>query len=160
MRKALVGPAGEHYVLFRLYQQGVLAALAPPGTPTVDTLVLDANGDDIVATLQVKTRTIGSDGGWYMNKKHESVIADRLLYAFVDLQGPQESTYIVPSTIVADVLTKSHKAWLATPGKGGKKHNDHPMRRIIPNYPWHVPGLPAEWMTEWNERWDLITGDL
>jgi hypothetical protein len=34
------GPAGEHYVLYRLHAQGLMAALAPRNAPTVDVLVL------------------------------------------------------------------------------------------------------------------------
>ncbi len=68
--KALVGPAGEHYVLYQLYRRGMSASLAPPGTPTVDVLVL-ATDQSVVATVQVKTRTYGADGGWHMSEKHE-----------------------------------------------------------------------------------------
>lgn len=53
LEKALVGPAGEHFVLFRLYQQGMLASLSPPGSPTVDVLAL-APDESVIATLQVK----------------------------------------------------------------------------------------------------------
>jgi hypothetical protein len=66
--RALVGPAGEHYVLFRLYREGFLASLAPPGSPTVDVLVLSPD-ETIIASLQVKTRTYGRDQGWHMSKK-------------------------------------------------------------------------------------------
>ena len=70
-QKALVGPAGEHYVLFRLHQQGLLASLSPEGSPTVDVLVLSPD-ETVIASLQVKTRTYGRDRGWHMRKKHES----------------------------------------------------------------------------------------
>lgn len=56
LQKALVGPAGEHFVLFRLYQHGMLASLSSPGSPTVDVLVL-AHDESVIATLQVNTRT-------------------------------------------------------------------------------------------------------
>lgn len=156
MERALVGPAGEHYVLYRLYRQGILASLAPPGTPTVDVLILDADGDSVVATVQVKTRTFGADGGWHMSAKHEDLVADRMFYAFVDLQPDLPATYIIPSTVVADVVSRSHKAWLATPGRGGRPHQETKMRRILPTYPWEVPEYPSEWLTGWLERWDLL----
>jgi hypothetical protein len=85
VEKALVGPAGEHYVLYQLYRHGMLASLAPPGTPTVDVLVLAAD-QSVVATVQVKTRTYGADGGWHMSAKHEHIVEPRCFYAFVDLE--------------------------------------------------------------------------
>jgi hypothetical protein len=84
LEKALVGPAGEHFVLFRLYQQGMLASLSPPGSPTVDVLVL-APDESVIATLQVKTRT-GVNRGWPMSEKHEHISEPRCFYAFVDLR--------------------------------------------------------------------------
>lgn len=156
MERALVGPAGEHYVLYRLYRLGILASLAPPGTPTVDILILDINGDDVVATLQVKTRTFGRDGGWHMSEKHERAVADRLFYALVDLEQGHPTTYVIPSAEVAKVLWESHRAWLTTPGRGGLRHKDQPMRRVLPSYGWPVENYPNGWMEEWRERWDLL----
>ena len=68
-----MGPAGEHFVLFKLHLEGMLAALAPRNAPSVDVMVL--NGDEtIAATVQVKTRTYGSDGGCHMKDKHEHLV--------------------------------------------------------------------------------------
>jgi transposase InsO family protein len=46
LQKTLIGPAGEHYVLFRMLAQGILAALAPPGAEKVDILVLSTNDSE------------------------------------------------------------------------------------------------------------------
>ena len=119
MQKSLVGPAGEHYVLYRLHAMGLLASLAPRGAPTVDILVLSPD-ETVVATVQVKARTYSSDGGWHMGQKHESIALPGCFYAFVDFEPEVPVTYIVPSAVVADVVTKSHQAWLASPGKEGK----------------------------------------
>ena len=155
LQKALVGPAGEHYVLFRLYREGMLASLAPPGSPTVDVLVLTAD-QSVVASLQVKTRTYGTDKGWHMSVKHESICAPRLFYAFVDLEPQPPVTYIVPSSVVANVIKKSYAAWLAAPGARGQPHNDTKFRRIQPVYKDEFPGYTADWLNEWRERWDLL----
>jgi hypothetical protein len=154
-QKALVGPAGEHYVLFRLHQQGLLASLSPEGSPTVDVLVLSPD-ETVIASLQVKTRTYGRDRGWHMRKKHESIVKPRYFYAFVDLEPDQPVTYIVPSRVVADVLRKSHQAWLAAPGARGQRRNDNEMRRIQPEYPDEFEGYVPNWLDEWRERWDLL----
>jgi hypothetical protein len=156
LQKALVGPAGEHYVLFRLHQQGMLAALSPERSPTVDVLVLSPD-ESVIASLQVKTRTYGRDKGWHMRQKHESISHPRYFYAFVDLEPEVPVTYIIPSRVVADVLLKSHQAWLSAPGARGQQRNDNPMRRIQPVYPDEFPGYSPHWLNEWRERWDLLT---
>jgi hypothetical protein len=81
----------------------MLASLAPPGSPTVDVLVL-APDETVIASLQVKTRHQGRDRGWMMRKKHESIVQDRYFYALVDLEPDSPVVYIVPSAVVADVI--------------------------------------------------------
>jgi hypothetical protein len=159
IQKSLVGPAGEHFVLFRLYQLGMLASLSPPGSPTVDILVLSVD-EKVIATLQVKARTTGPDKGWPMGEKHEHFSQPRCFYAFVDLEVPEGTvpvTYIVPSSEVAKMVAASHKAWLAAPGKGGRAHRDNPMRRVSPAHGFVVPGFPDGWMDQYRERWDLLS---
>ena len=155
LAKTLVGPAGEHWVLYCLYRAGTLAALAPPGVPEVDILVLDSP-HDIVAGIQVKTRTKGADGGWHMRAKHEGIRDPRLYYAFVDLQPDPPITYIVPSTKVAEVLSASHQSWLDTPGVHGQAHKDSAFRRILPEYKYRVPGAEKGWLDRYRERWDQL----
>lgn len=152
----LVGPAGEHYVLFRLYRLGLMAALAPPGAPDVDVLVLTPD-QEVAAQVQVKTRTYGTDKGWHMKPKHEQLIDDRLFYAFVDLE-PESApvTYVIPSVVVADVLASNHRAWLATPGAKGQVHNDSNMRRLMPVYKPGVPDYPPGWLDQYAERWENL----
>ena len=156
LQKALAGPAGEAYVLFRLYQRGMLASLAPPGSPTVDVLVL-APDETVIASLQVKTRHHGRDRGWMLRKKHESIVQDRYFYALVDLEPDSPVVYIVPSAVVADVIAKNHRAWLNAPGRGGRPHQDNEMRRVAPDYgDLEVPGYPAGWLDQYRERWVLL----
>lgn len=155
--RSLVGPAGEHYVLFRLYQQGMLASLAPPGSPDVDVLVLSPD-QAVMASVQVKTRTFGRDQGWHMSKKHEGIIEERLFYAFVDLELSPPMTYIVPSQAVAEVITRSYQLWLDAPGRGGRAHKESKFRRLRPDYsPLDVPGYPGAWLEQYRERWELLT---
>jgi hypothetical protein len=154
LEKTLVGPAGEHYVLFRLYQHGVLASLAPPGAPVADILVLTTDAT-VAATVQVKARTRGSDGGWPMRDVHETIEHDGLFYAFVDLEPESPVTYIVPSAVVAKVLRDAHAAWLAAPGRGGRPHRDNPIRKLRPEYP-SLPDYGLGWLDKYRERWDLL----
>jgi hypothetical protein len=152
---SMVGSAGEHYVLYQLHMLGMMAALAPRNAPTVDILVLHAD-ETIAASLQVKTRRSGADKGWHMSEKHERIENSRLFYAFVDLEPSAPTVFIVPSAIVAEAVRKSHKAWLATPGRKGQAHNDHDMRRIIPNYPYAVESYPDGWLDKYLNQWDQL----
>lgn len=145
--------AGEHFVLFRLHQEGLLASLAPPGSAHADVLVL-APEDGIVATIQVKTRTRGHDIGWRMSAKHEQIHAPRCFYAFVDMEVPAGAlpiTYIIPSGDVARMLVASQKARLAMPDQ-----RDTPLRRVKPSHTFKVPGYPDGWMEQYRESWGRL----
>lgn len=148
---ALVGAAGEHYVMTQLLLRGALAALTPRGAKDTDILVTSTGGK-VVAEVQVKARSGRSGKGWRMSVKNET-FQDRLFYCFVDFG--HESTwpvYVMHSEYVAKYLKESHQAWLETPGKHGQQHNDWRGRFISPNYP--LKG----WLDEHQDRWDLIIG--
>ena len=155
MERSLVGPAGEHYVLFRLHQLGVLSALAPRNAPDVDVLVF-ADGETVTAGVQVKTRTRGTDGGWHMHQKHETLVRPRLFYAFVDLEPAVPVTHIVPSAVVAEAVVRSHATWLGATGKNGRVRKDSDMRRIRPSYGFEVPGYASGWLEPFKENWDQL----
>ena len=78
---ALLGAAGEHFIVCQLLRRGYIAALAPQGVPNTDIVVTDIEGHRL-CTIQVKSRRdIGSDGGWHMRPKHEGLVSDRLFIA-------------------------------------------------------------------------------
>lgn len=156
----LTGAAGEDYVLYRLHLEGILAAQSPSGAWAVDIIVFDPRMS-VGSMLQVKTRTYGADGGWHMSEKHErpEFVHDRLFYAFVDFEPESPVVYVVPSVIVADVLAKSHRAWLAIPGRGGRPHRDTKFRRVIPAYAFPVPGYAPGWLEGYREQWGLLASD-
>ncbi len=121
----------------------------------MDVLVLSPD-ETVIASLQVKTRTYGRDQGWHMRARHETIVAPRLFYAFVDLEPDTPATYIVPSSVVADAITKSHQAWLAAPGARGQAHRDHDMRRVRPAFGNEVEGYASGWMEQYREAWHLL----
>jgi hypothetical protein len=112
---SLLGAAGEHFVMSQLLRQGFIAALGPVGVPNCDIVVTDDIGDRLCA-VQVKTcRDIGSDGGWYMQQKHETLRSPTLIYTFVDFgktKTTQPSVFVVPASVVGSTLEAAHKAWL------------------------------------------------
>lgn len=160
---ALIGAAGEHYVMSQLLRRGFIAALAPTGVPNADIIVTDEIGDRLCA-IQVKTRNDkGGDGGWHMKRKHEDLVSERLFYAFVDLgsEDNPDSTvtcFVLPSAVVADALRRSHALWLATPGRSGQPRNDSEMRRLMPDY--DKVGLAIDcgrgWLDRYKSAWNTI----
>jgi hypothetical protein len=148
--------AGEHYVLYRLYREKVLAGQAPRGTDDIDLLVQREDGSAV--DVQVKARAKHApDGGWHMKKKHESLTSPRLVYVFLNIENPAEPiAFVVPSAKVADVLRRSHQAWLDAPGKGGRQHKDTDFRRLRPSYKDLDVPYQGDWLEEYRERWDLI----
>ncbi len=158
----VLGAAGEHYVMCQLLRHGMIAALAPIGVPNTDVVVTDNIGARVCA-IQVKTRVDkGADGGWHMGVKHETLISPNLFYVFVDFgKTPLSSpiSYIVPSVIVADVVSRSHEVWLQKPGKNGQMHKDGDLRRFLPNYD-KVGidiGCGEGWLRPYLENWHVIT---
>lgn len=145
----LTGAAGEHLVLSRLLQRGVLAAPAPRGTSKVDILVnfLD---DRSPVLLQVKARQFGSDGGWHMSEKHEDIKDPDIFYCLVDFQPADPRVYVVPSKVIADGIKNEHQIWLNTPGKNGRPHKETKMRRIRPKQ----IGMPEGWIEKYLEAWE------
>lgn len=160
---ALLGAAGEHFIMCELLRRGYIAALAPQGVPNTDIVVTDLTGHRL-CTIQVKSRRdIGADGGWHMGPKHERIIGDRLFYCFVDFgKTPKDrpSVFVMPSSVVAEVISVSHKAWLSVPGAKGQKRNDSKMRRLMPDYkksyhPNPTP-YPLGWMDQYRDAWHLL----
>lgn len=121
---SLLGTAGEHFVMSEMLRRGHIAALAPAGVPNVDIVVTDLEGTRL-CSLQVKTRRdLGGDGGWHMKAKHENIRGERLFYCFVDFgktPDARPTVHVLPSVVVADVLSASHRKWLATLGKKGNR---------------------------------------
>jgi hypothetical protein len=136
-QSTLIGAAGEFYVMSELLRRGYIAAMAPEGVPNADIVVTDVEGKRL-CSIQVKTRRgVGADGGWHMKERHETIRSDRLFYCFVDFGTAVDArplVYVMPSALVADVISLVHRKWLGTPGKKGQPHKDGPMRRLLPNY--------------------------
>jgi hypothetical protein len=89
--------------------------------------------------------------------KHETLVDQRMLNAFVDLEQDPPSTFIIPSALVARCVKDAHEAWASTPGRGNDvRKRESEMRRVRPADPDEVRGFPRGWMDEWRDRWDLL----
>ncbi len=165
----IVGSAGEHHVLSQLLRRGWIASMAPVGAPNMDILVTD-RGCRRLCAIQVKTRRdIGSDKGWHMKSKHETLISDDLFYVFVDVgRRPSDPTacYILPSKDVADCIRECYRVWLEAPGRGGRPHKKTDLRRLALDNSYIKPitdeGIKAidryriGWLEKYRENWDIL----
>jgi hypothetical protein len=128
----------------------------------MDVIVTTVDGHKL-CNLQVKTRwQKGSDGGWHMGKKHETISSEQVFYCFVDLGKNPDAhavVFVVPSEIVAKVVKDSHSAWLQRPGRNNKVHNDSDLRRFLPNYEKDL-GPATEfgpnWLDQYREDWGRL----
>jgi hypothetical protein len=162
-QSTLLGAAGEHFVMSELLRRGYIAALAPQGVPNTDIVVTDLEGHRL-CSIQVKTRRqLGSDGGWHMKSKHEKIQGERLFYCFVDFgktASDHPKLFILPSKIVADVLSKTHQYWLKKPGKKGQAHKDTVMRRLLPDYSRlygdDETSYSAGWLERYRDAWNIL----
>ena len=83
--KQLIGASGEHLVLSRLLEQGILASQAPRGTRKADILVNPLDGG-MPKLIQVKsTLFTGARLKWHMKDKHEDTLDNDMFYCFVSL---------------------------------------------------------------------------
>ncbi|MEW6745111.1 MAG: hypothetical protein AB1486_20345 [Planctomycetota bacterium] len=137
------GIAGEYFVAAQLSRLGYVASLTLRNTRGIDILASNANATRSVG-IQVKTSQ-GTRPDWMLNQKAEADLAENLFYVFVCLPVHGEPSYhVVPRREVAKAVRKDHRQWLITPGRGGHRHRDNPVRRF------RDPEL------KYKDRWDLL----
>lgn len=96
-----------------------------------------------------------------MSNKHESISSPGLFYSFLDfgksLTAPP-ACFVVPSKLVADVIRRSHLAWLKTPGARGQVHSDTNFRRFLPDFERKglLIGCSSGWFEPYREAWETL----
>jgi len=127
----LTGVAGEYFVAAELTKRGYIASITLRNTRGIDILVSNRDATKSVG-IQVKSTRYSNTRAWILNKKSENYYTNNLFYVFVNLkEGNQRPDFfIVPSKIVAEYITKSHKKWLKKPNRSGGKHKDSSMRKF------------------------------
>ena len=124
-----VGIAGEYFVAGELSRRGRIASLTLKNTKGIDVLVADAEASSYIG-VQVKTNS-EKRNEWMLNIKAETFQAPNLFYVFVNLCGQEPPEYfVVPSRVVAEQVTRTHREWLNTPGRGGQAHKPTDMRKF------------------------------
>lgn len=144
LTSGLSGVSGEYFVAAELSRLGYIASITLRNTKGVD--ILCSNADVTKqAGIQVKTNR-RSNREWVLNSKSEKNIADSLFYVFVCLNDNLSSPdyFIVPSGIVAEYATKTHKAWMDAPGRNGRTHQDNTIRKFVDTEEFY------------KNRWDIL----
>jgi hypothetical protein len=140
----LTGVAGEYFVAAELSRRGFIASISLRNTRGVDILATNQSGSRSI-TIQCKTSQ-KRQKGWLLNEKSENFVSDNHFYVFVSLGkvGERPQYHVVPSRAVAEQLKTDHRKWLSTPGKGGRKRVDNPVRVF------------NDTNNKYLEQWDLL----
>lgn len=127
LNKILTGVAGEYFVAAELSRLGYVASLTLRNTRGIDVLASNADATKTVG-IQVKANSEGKRH-WILSDKAETDTAENLFYVFVNLNGNDAPDYfIVPRVEVAKYVMKTHRAWLAAPGRNGSVRQDSKVR--------------------------------
>ncbi len=137
------GVSGEYFVAAELSRRGYVASLTLRNTRGIDILVSNRDATKSVG-IQVKTSQ-GRRAHWLLNKKAEADLAENLFYVFVCLPKVESPVfYVVPREVVVRYVRESHRKWLGTPGRGGRRHVDNDMRNF------------KDPEGSYKDRWDLL----
>ncbi len=138
--KCLVGVAGVHFVVGELSRRGWVALPTIRNAKGIDVLA-DKEGKSV--RIQVKARANGKS--WILTKAAETLVGNDLYYVFVDLRELEAPDYfIIPSSIVAQYVSETHKSFLKAQGK------DSNMRKL-PNC--YEPNFD---LTKFKDRWESL----
>lgn len=144
LTSVLAGVSGEYFVAAELSRRGLIASITLRNTKGVDILASDAEANSTVG-IQVKSNR-SSSPVWILNEKAETYAKDGLFYVFVNLKDidVRPDFYVVPSSVVAEHVARTHREWLEKPGRDGQAHNDNPVRNFRDREGTYL------------ERWELI----
>ena len=131
---ALIGNAGEYYVMAELLKRGIIAALAPRNAPSFDILATRKNQ---TVKIRVKTKSQEYPIWQYSAKKDGSIFRDlskhRDFTVLVDLAVATKDLkfYIVSTYRINKWLNKDFEDWVNTPGKNNRPHNPENKKRNL-----------------------------
>lgn len=125
-----VGVAGEYFVAAELSLRGYLATVTLRNTRGIDIIASTKDGEKTV-NIQVKTCNKRMPT-WILNKKAETFYSDNHFYVFVILANLEDKPhyYVVPSSVVALTVRKSHAKWLEGVKVNGEARKDSNIRKF------------------------------
>jgi len=145
LSNGITGIAGEYFVAAELSIRGFMASVTLRNNESIDIHATKISNNDKMFAIQVKTSQI-NNRKWILNKKSETYTSESHFYIFVTLKDKFERPdyFIISSKSLSKIVKASHKRWLESPGKNGKKHNDSDIRKF------------EDKNGEYLERWDLL----
>lgn len=154
---ALIGNAGEYYVVAELLKRGIVAALAPRNAPSFD--ILATRGKSTVR-IRVKTKSQEYQIWQYSVKKDDSIFRDLSkdedFTVLVDLAMVTKDLkfYIVPTYRIDVWLKKDFKEWVRTPGKNNRPHNPANKKRHLSQekYAQELDKCLDKWEKLWSRK--------
>ena len=151
---SVVGNAGEYLVMGELLRRGVIAGLTPRNAPGLDIIATDSK-----RTVSIRVKTKMKAKGWRWNASSGDWRAevfrnktDHDYCVLVNLTGNGPARFrVVPTAALEKKLRKSHRNYVRTPGRDGKKRSTENRLRMLdekssflkgyaPNN-WHELGL-------------------
>jgi len=149
LESVAVGVTCEYYVAGELSHRGYISSITLRNTRGIDIIVSNKEGTKS-ATIQVKSTQNNKKNSWILTQKSEDFFSENHFYIFVNLDEPgiRPKFFVVPSEVVAQYISTSHKNWLNKPGRNGQQHNDNQMRRF--------DDLEGQYL----EAWSLIENHL
>lgn len=143
LESVAVGVTGEYYVAGELSHRGYISSITLRNTRGIDIIVSNKEGTKS-ATIQVKSTQNNKKNSWILTQKSEDFFSENHFYIFVNLDEPgiRPKFFVVPSEVVAQYISTSHKNWLNKPGKNGQQHKDNQMRRF--------EDLESQYFEAWN----------
>ena len=151
---ALIGNAGEYYVMAELLKRGIIAALAPRNAPSFDILATRGNR---TVRIRVKTKSQEYPIWQYSVKKDGSIFRDLSededFTFLVDLAMETKDLkfYIVPTCRINVLLKKDFEEWVNTPGKNNQLHNPENKKRNLSQEK-YAQEL-SKYLNQWEKLW-------
>jgi hypothetical protein len=157
--KSTRGNASQFFVAGELCRRGYAAVVTLGNTPNTDVLCSNPEGTRFVH-IQVKTYVPGN-GTCTVGAKAERDFGPNFFWVLAGIPKDGQNVgfeyFIIPSEIMAQEVSRAHKAWLKAPARNGDAHKDSMVRTV------HLPPRKSYlgWsIEEFRERWDLITARL
>jgi len=134
MQKQNIGNAGEYYIASRLSAEDFVVTITLGRAEKYDIIAVNQKGKTY--KISVKTRFLENVERFPLGEKDEKYHANDFYYAFVKLNEFKKDPdfWIIPSKEVAEILCKSHRNYLDTPGKKGQQRKDSNIRNLWLTY--------------------------
>ena len=153
------GAASQFFVAGELCRRGLVAVVTLGNCPNTDVLVSNKEGTRF-AHVQVKTYRPGRDKTVTVGTKAEIDYGPGFFWVLAGIpeigSTAHAEYYVLPSSVLSQIVRENHQLWLSTPGKKGQAHNDSKVRAVA------VPPAKTLYSVHSIEayagRWDLIAG--